>query len=144
LERAIVLPLCHSTKSLRRKKHLFLRDALVNEQNPSKRKAGPYIQTGFPGWMNSPAPAGHSKLSLLAFARGGLGAALLVAACAECKGSHREGDDRCDLGDGHDIVRLLSQLVALMEKITPDSVGTNAKDLTKTLMLVREGKVKRE
>ena len=60
-----------------------------------------------------PAPAGHSKLSLLAFARGGLGAGLLVAACAEGEGSRREGDDRCDLGDGHGIFRLLSQPVAL-------------------------------
>jgi hypothetical protein len=83
-----------------------------------------------------PALAGHSNLSLLAFARGGGGAAVLVAACTEGEGSHREGDDRCDLGDGHVIVRLLSQLVALKENINPDALGTNGKDLTKTL---REG-----
>ena len=61
---------------------------------------------------------------------------MLVAACTEGEGSHREGDDRCDLGDGHFIVRLLSQLVALKENINPDALGTNGKDLTKTL---REG-----
>ena len=58
-------------------------------------------------------PAGYSKLSLLAFARSGGRAALLVAACTEGEGSRREGDDRCDLGDGHGIIRLLSQPVAL-------------------------------
>lgn len=56
-----------------------------------------------------------------------------MAARSEGEGSHREGDDRCDLGDGHVIVRLLSGLVALKENIIPDAVGTNAKDLTKTL-----------
>jgi len=80
-----------------------------------------------------PVAAGHSKLSLLAFARGGVGAALLVAACAEGEGSHREGDDRCDLGDGHDRVRLLSLLDALKVNIIPDVLGTNGKVLTKTL-----------
>jgi hypothetical protein len=65
-----------------------------------------------------------------------------VAACTEGKGSHREGDDRCDLGDGHVIVRLLSQLVALKENLNPDALGTNGKDLTKTLREGGEGNEK--
>jgi hypothetical protein len=50
---------------------------------------------------------------LLALARSRLLAGLLVAAGAEGEGSHREGDDRCNFGDGHGIFRLLSLQVAL-------------------------------
>jgi hypothetical protein len=38
-----------------------------------------------------------------------------VGAGAEGEGCGREGDNCCDLGDGHGIFRLLSLLVALVE-----------------------------
>jgi len=50
---------------------------------------------------------------LLALAGSGLLAALLVAAGAEGESRDREGDDCSNLGDGHGMVRLLSELVAL-------------------------------
>ena len=56
----------------------------------------------------------YEAVCLLALARSRLLAGV-VAAGAEGEGGHREGDDRCDLGHGHGIFRLLSLQVAFVE-----------------------------
>jgi hypothetical protein len=79
-----------------------------------KRKAGPNERPGFLKTQDFRL-TGHPPFSLFGLNLAALGwlAALLVTAGAECESCCCESDNCCDLGDGHDIFRLLSLLVAV-------------------------------